>query len=63
MYNEAVYPIKEQDGSTTYTLLYTPDAVQSVYDATFSRLYQEGVDYTVEGNRLTDPSRQFHCSL
>lgn len=53
VYNEAVYPIKEQDGSTTYTLMYTPDAVQSVYDATFSRLYQEGVDYTVEGNRLT----------
>lgn len=53
VYNEAVYPIKEQDGRTTYTLMYTPDAVQSVYDATFSRLYQEGVDYTVEGNRLT----------
>ena len=53
VYNEAVYPIKGQDGSTTYTLMYTPDTVQSVYDATFSRLYQEGVDYTVEGNRLT----------
>lgn len=53
VYNEAVYPIKGQDGSTTYTLMYSPDTVQSVYDATFSKLYQEGVDYTVEGNQLT----------
>lgn len=53
IYNEAVYPIKGQDGSTTYTLMYTPDEVYSVYDATFSHLYQEGVDYIVEGNQLT----------
>lgn len=53
IYNEAVYPIEGQDGSTTYTLMYTPDEVKSVYDATFSHLYREGIDYVVEGNQLT----------
>ncbi|MCI8611748.1 MAG: SGNH/GDSL hydrolase family protein [Clostridiales bacterium] len=53
IYNEAVYPIKGQDGSAVYTLMYTPDTVQAVYDATFSKLYQEGIDYKVEGNQLT----------
>lgn len=52
VYNEAVYPIKEKDGNAVYTLMYTPEKVQSVYDATFSKLYREGVDYTVEGNKL-----------
>lgn len=52
VYNEAVYPIKGRDGSTAYTLMYTPEKVESVYDATFSKLYREGIDYTVEGNQL-----------
>lgn len=52
VYNEAVYPIKEKDGSAVYTLMYTPEKVQSVYDATFSKLYQEGTDFTIEGNKL-----------
>lgn len=38
VYNEAVCPIQAQDGSTAYTLMYTPDTVQAVYDATFSKL-------------------------
>lgn len=52
VYNEAVYPVKEKDGSAVYTLMYTPEKIQSVYDSTFSKLYQEGTDYVVEGNKL-----------
>ncbi len=53
VYNEAVCPIANDDGSYTYTLMYTPDEIIYVYDGTFSRFYEEGKDFTVKGNKLT----------
>ncbi len=53
VYNEAVYPIKDQNGGTTYTLMYTPDVVTAVYDAQFKVKYREGVDYKISGNKIT----------
>ena len=53
VYNEAVYPIKDKNGNSTYTLMYAPDSIISVYTSDFSSLYYEGIDYTVEGNKIT----------
>ncbi len=53
VYNEAVYPIKNQNGQATFTLMYTPDTVTAVYDAQFKVKYREGIDYTVSGNKIT----------
>ena len=53
VYNEAVFPIKSADGAAEYTLMYEPDRVLSVYDATFSKRYTAGRDYTVSGNKIT----------
>lgn len=53
VYNEAVYPIKGADGSTVYTLMYTPDEITSVYSSDFSSRYYEGIDYVVNGNQIT----------
>lgn len=53
VYNEAVYPIKDKNGNATYTLMYTPDAITSVYSSDFTSLYYEGIDYTVSGNQIT----------
>lgn len=53
VYNEAVYPIKDASGNSTYTLMYTPDKVVSVFDAQFNVMYTEGVDYVVDGNSIT----------
>ncbi len=53
VFNEAVCPIENSDGSYTYTLMYTPDEIIYVYDGTFSRFFTEGEDFTVSGNKLT----------
>ncbi len=53
VYNEAVYPIKDKNGNATYTLMYTPDEITSVYSSDFTSLYYEGIDYTVSGNQIT----------
>ncbi len=53
VYNEAVYPIKSANGSTVYTLMYTPDEITSVYSSDFSSRYYEGIDYVVNGNQIT----------
>ncbi len=53
VYNEAVYPIQDKDGNSVYTLMYTPDDIISVYTSDFTSLYYEGIDYTVEGNKIT----------
>ena len=53
VYNEAVCPIANSDGSYTYTLMYEPDEIIYVYDGTFSRYFEEGEDFTVNGNKLT----------
>ena len=53
VYNEAVSPIQNADGSYTYELMYTPDEIISVYSGTYSAYYEEGEDYTVSGNKLT----------
>ena len=53
VYNEAVYPIEDARGNSVYTLMYTPDEITSVYSSDFSSLYYEGIDYTVEGNKIT----------
>ncbi len=53
VYNEAVYPIKDKNGNSTYTLMYEPDSIISVYTSDFSSLYYEGIDFTVEGNQIT----------
>jgi len=53
VYNEAVSPIQNDDGSYTYTLMYEPDEIVAVYDGAFNLYYEEGVDFTVSGNKLT----------
>lgn len=53
VFNEAVCPIANKDGSFTYTLMYDPDEIIYVYDGTFSRYYEEGKDFTVSGNKIT----------
>ncbi len=53
VYNEAVCPMENDDGSYTYTLMYEPDEIIYVYDGEFSRYFTEGVDFTVSGNKLT----------
>ena len=53
VYNEAVCPVENSDGSYTYTLMYEPDDIIYVYDGTFSCYYTEGVDFKVSGNKLT----------
>lgn len=53
VYNEAIYPIMDSDGNAVYTLMYTPDRVISLYSSNFNSYYAEGVDYKVEGNKLT----------
>jgi len=53
IYNEAVYPVKDANGNAVYTLMYTPDEITSVYSSDFSSYYYEGIDYTVDGNRIT----------
>ncbi|MBR4071867.1 MAG: hypothetical protein IKK26_04875 [Clostridia bacterium] len=53
VYNEAVCPIANSDGSYTYKLMYEPDEIIYVYDGTFSRYFEEGKDFTVSGNKIT----------
>ena len=53
VYNEAIFPEADKNGNLTYTLMYEPDEIQSVYNATFSAKYKEGVDFTVSGNKIT----------
>ncbi len=53
VYNEAVSPIQNDDGSYTYTLMYEPDEIIAVYDGAFNLYFEEGVDFTVSGNELT----------
>ncbi|MBQ7835917.1 MAG: bacterial Ig-like domain-containing protein [Clostridia bacterium] len=53
VYNEAVSPIQNSDGSYTYQLMYTPDEIIAVYDGCFNVYYKEGVDFKVSGNKLT----------
>lgn len=53
VFNEAVCPIANDDGSFTYELMYTPDEMISVYDGAFNRYFYEGIDYTINGNKLT----------
>ncbi len=53
VYNEAIFPEADTDGNLTYTLMYEPDEITAVYNATFSAKYTEGVDFTVEGNKIT----------
>jgi len=53
VYNEAVYPIKDKNGNATYTLMYTPDEITSVYSSDFTVRYYEGRDYVVDGDQIT----------
>lgn len=53
VYNEAVYPVKDANGNSVYTLMYTPDEITSVYSSDFSSCYYEGIDYVVNGNKIT----------
>ena len=53
VYNEAVYPIRDEEGNATFRLMYTPDRVTAVYDAEFKVKYTEGVDYKVSGDTIT----------
>lgn len=53
VYNEVVSPIQNDDGSYTYTLMYTPDEIMAVYDGSFNLYFEEGVDFSVSGNKLT----------
>ena len=53
VYNEAVSPIQNSDGSYTYKLMYEPDEVIAVYDGGCLVYYEEGVDYEVNGDELT----------
>ena len=53
VYNEAIFPIENADGSAVYTLMYTPDQVMSLCSSDFKCTYTEGVDFTVSGNQLT----------
>ena len=53
VYNEAIFPEADKNGNLTYTLMYEPDEITAVYNATFSALYKEGVDFTVSGNKIT----------
>lgn len=53
VYNEAIFPEADRSGNLTYTLMYEPDEICSVYNATFSAKFEEGVDFTVSGNKIT----------
>lgn len=60
MYYDSVCFAERKDGSVTDgVLLYTPDEILSVRSTDLKTLYEEGVDYIVEGNRLirTENSR------
>lgn len=53
VYNEAVYPVMDAEGNAVYTLMYTPDKVLSLYSSNFNSYYVDGINYKVEGNKLT----------
>ena len=60
VYYDSVCFAELADGTVSDgVLLYTPDQIISVRSADLKMVYEEGVDYTVEGNRLirTDGSR------
>lgn len=60
VYYDSVCFAEQADGTISDgVLLYTPDQIISVRSADLKTVYEEGVDYTVEGNRLirTDGSR------
>lgn len=60
MYHDSVCFAELADGTVTDgVLLYTPDEIISVRSTDLQTVYEEGVDFTVEGNRLirTENSR------
>lgn len=60
MYYDSVCFAEGPDGTITDgVLLYTPDKIISVHSTDLQTVYEEGVDFTVEGNRLirTESSR------
>ena len=51
--NEAVYPLKNPDGSISdITLMYSPDRIVSVRSSTLAVEYKEGVDYELVNGKL-----------
>ena len=53
IYNEVVFPEADRNGNLTFELMYEPDEIITVHDGTYSAQYLQGVDFTVEGNKLT----------
>jgi len=52
VHNEMLCLVEGEDGSISGNLFYEPKTVISVRDYTLEKEYQEGVDYTVSGNRI-----------
>lgn len=51
--NEAVYPLKEQNGTIAdISLMYSPDRIISVKSSTLQTEYKEGVDYELVNGKL-----------
>ncbi len=56
IYNEAVMPLEEPDGSVKpIPLLYRAEKILSVRDSSLGTLYQEGKDYLLEDGQLVIP--------
>ncbi len=52
VYNETVLLLSEHGGPAAGRLLYKPSKILSVKDTTLHTVYQEGKDYTVQGNQI-----------
>lgn len=53
VYNEAVYPVANKDGSLSdYGLMYDASRIIAVRSSTLGTLYREGVDYELVGGKL-----------
>ena len=56
IYNEAVMPLEEEDGSMApIPLLYKAEKILAVRDSFLGTLYEEGKDYTLENGKLVIP--------
>ena len=56
IYNEAVMPLKEEDGTMApIPLLYQADKILAVRDWSLKTLYEEGKDYLLEDGKLVIP--------
>lgn len=56
IYNEAVMPLEEQDGSMLpIPLLYKADKILAVRDSSLKTLYEEGKDYILQEGKLVIP--------